>query len=250
MMASPVQSSRQAAEAVGGVDRSYAMTEQNEISFWANEREDADHLVLLHHYSRRVPANIQWCGVAYGKGGLFGNKGNPLAAIFFSIPPTRWAEEVWELSRLVRVPDSCFPLTRLVSWACKAVRTISPGLLVSFADSTHKHHGGIYQAASWHYHGKRDSNMDGLVVNGEFVPGRSCNSAWGTRSPCKLKEIFPSYEIEPHYDEGKHLYWRSLNREGQRKAERLGLVSSPYPKPGRQGTDLCTLIEADLPRTP
>jgi hypothetical protein len=73
--------------------------------------------------------------------------------------------------------------------------------------------------------------MDGVFIDGTFVPGRSCNARYGTQSPRQLAERLAGHTVEPHYDEGKHLYWRALNREGKRKAERLGLKSLAYPKP-------------------
>ena len=34
----------------------------------------------------------------------------------------------------------------------------------------------------------------------------------------------PHKSIEPHFDDGKHLYWKALGRNGERKAQRLGLL--------------------------
>ena len=188
-------------------------------------------LVRDHHYSGRLPANIQHCYAIRRLGGLFGDTGEPIAGIIFSIPPTRWSEEVLELSRLVRTPECDVPLTKLISFAQPWLREAGWALTVSFADWTQKHHGGIYQAAGWFYAGMREKRMDGLVIDGAFKPGRSCNSAWGTRSPSKLRDILTQAEIEPHYDEGKHLYWRPIIVAGQTKAKRLGLQRLPYPKP-------------------
>ena len=186
-------------------------------------------LVKAHHYSKRAAGNVQLAAVWHADGGLFGDYGEAVAAVTFSIPPTRWAEEVWELSRLVRVPDFKAALTGLIAQACKAAKAAGAHLLVSFADRTAGHHGGIYQAASWNYHGERSPAMDGCTIAGRFVPGRTCNSTWGTRSPAKLRA--KGIEAEPHYDAGKHLYWRALTKEGAARATRLGLVSTPYPKP-------------------
>ena len=36
---------------------------------------------------------------------------------------------------------------------------------------------------------------------------------------------------EPHFDTGKHVYWRALTKTGRRQAEALGLRSCAYPKP-------------------
>lgn len=195
------------------------------------EQDEVWPLIRDHHYSRRLPANIQHCYAARQHGGLFGDTGEIVAAIVFSIPPTKWAEEVIELSRLVRRPDYPEPLTRLISFATLWLKRSGWNLAVSFADWTQRHHGGIYQAADWRFHGLRSPAMDGLVIDGVFKPGRSCNSAFGTRSPDKLRDILTQSEIEPHYDEGKYLYWKPLNVSGKTKARRLDLKSLPYPKP-------------------
>ena len=138
--------------------------------------------------------------------------------------------EVIELIRLVRTPECDAPLSGLVSETTRWVRRLKVcDLVVSFADATVGHHGGIYQAASWIYHGQRERRMDGVVIGGKFVPGRMANNAYGTRSPAKLNER--GIDAVPHYDDGKHLYWRALNRSGRQKAKRLGLLSMPYPKP-------------------
>ena len=67
------------------------------------------------------------------------------------------------------------------------------------------------------------------MVGGAFVPGRSGNALWGTRSPAKLKA--KGIDAEPHYDKGKHLYWRALDRYGRKTAQLLELRDLPYPKP-------------------
>lgn len=201
------------------------------VSYAGAEPHEVWPLVRDFHYSKRMPSNIQRCYVALGEGGLFGDRGDVLAAIIFSIPPTRWAEDVLELSRLVRAPTFDRPLTQLISFGVSRLRRAKVPLVVSFADQTQGHHGGIYQAAGWHYDGQRERRMDGLFVNGTFIPGRSCNSRWGTRSPSKLQEKLPAASIEAHYDEGKRLYWVAPTIAGRSKARRLGLKSKPYPKP-------------------
>lgn len=195
------------------------------------EPHEISSLVKAFHYSRRMPSNIQHCYAIREEGGLFGDTGAPVAGIIFAIPPTRWSEEVLELARLVRDPICTIPLTQLIAFAIKQLKRNGWDLLVSFADWTQKHHGGIYQAAGWNYNGLREATMDGLVINGTFVPGRSCNSNYGTRSPTLLRERLPDHEVNPHYDEGKHLYWKALTKVGVKRADRLGLQSLPYPKP-------------------
>ena len=193
------------------------------------KNSQADALVVQFHYSKRPPANVQQVVTWHEDGGLFGGDGIAIAACYFSIPPTRWSEDVLELSRLVRRPECSVPLTGLIAQACRLIRN-KIDLVVSFADKTQHHHGGIYQAASWNYAGARERACDGVIISGTFHPGRSCNSVWGTRSPEKLAKIL-GQRVTPHYDEGKHCYWRALQKTGAAKAQRLGLTCVPYPKP-------------------
>lgn len=195
--------------------------------FRSGQWDDACALVERFHYSRRVPSNVQFVGTLHEDGGLFGDSGVVVAAAFFSIPPTRWSEPVLELSRLVR-GDSQAPLSSLISQSAAMLKARGERLVVSFADKTQGHFGGVYQACSWLYAGARDRRMDGVIVNGVFVPGRSANSRWGTQSPRKLAEM--GIEALPHYDEGKHLYYMPLGVAGKTRAKRLGLSPRPYPK--------------------
>lgn len=194
-------------------------------------KQDAEFLVNRWHYSHRMPSNIQLITTWHLQGGLFGDCGKAVAGCIFSIPPTRWGEPVVELSRLVRSDDCIEPLTGLIAIAVKRLRMMGVDLVVSFADYTVGHHGGIYQAASWNYHGKRERRMDGVMLGQTFIPGKSCNNLYGTQSPQKLVERFPQWDIAPHYDEGKFLYWKALRKSGISKAKRLNLSSKDYPKP-------------------
>jgi hypothetical protein len=203
--------------------------------FLIGQVEEAKRLVMSFHYSRRFPANIQFIGSWHNNGGLFGDQGNAVGTAIFSIPPTRWKEEVLELSRLVRDDNVEVNLSGLISKCCKEIKKSRRfDLVVSFADFTQGHHGGIYQSCSWNFAGKRGKRMDGLIINNKFFPGRTCNSVWGTRSPNRIKDVLRTHTIEPHFDEGKYLYWKAINRNGLKKAELLGLKSLPYPKPTRQ----------------
>ncbi len=194
--------------------------------FRDSQWDDACELVEKHHYSKRVPANVQFVGSLHEPGGLFGDCGEIVAACFFSIPPTRWSEPVLELSRLVRAEQKV-PLSSLISQSARVLKKRGERLLVSFADRTQGHFGGVYQSASWLYAGCRERRMDGVIWKGEFVPGRSANSRWGTQSPTRLSTM--GIQVSPHYDEGKHIYFRHLCVAGKSSAKRLGLLSKPYP---------------------
>ena len=200
------------------------------LLFAMNMLDEAASLVRQFHYSKRPAANVQAVGTWHMPDGLLGLPGTCIAACCFSIPPTRWTEEVIELSRLVRTPDSAPPLTQLIRLTLARLPQ-QFDLAVSFADKTQGHVGYVYQAAGWKYSGARERCMDGVVIEGKFYAGRSCNSTWGTRSPSKLAALL-RVAVEPHYDEGKHLYWKAVRASGAAKAERLGLQSLAYPKGG------------------
>jgi len=170
-----------------------------------------------------MPANIQQVGTIHLPGGLFGDFGECIGAIIFSIPPTRWTEDILELSRMVRHSDFKFPLSCFIALSCNWLRKSGADLVISFADPTYGHSGVVYKAAGWSYFGQRKASMDGVLINGTFVPGRSCNSKWGTRSPTKLAAMLRT-EVHPSFDLGKHLFWKSLGKKGSAKAQRLGLL--------------------------
>lgn len=196
--------------------------------FVVGRNKISDMLVVNFHYSGYIPSNIQYC-VTLERNEI------PIASIFYSIPATRWSENVLELCRLVR-DETVSPkpiLTQLISESIKQIRRDKKfDLLISFADSTHNHRGGIYQAASWNYHALRKPSHDGFIIDGEFVPRRTCNHRWNTSSRVKLPQILIplGHTCVPHFDNGKHLYWKPLDNNGKRKAERLGLKSNLYPK--------------------
>lgn len=197
------------------------------LHFWHDEPRFAQELVERFHYSRRWPSNVQSVTVAHVSGGLFGNKGDAVGAVVFTIPGTRWRVPVWELARLVR-GEQPIALSALVAAGVRRCRKQGAHLLVSFADRTHGHHGGIYQACGWRYAGVRDRRMDGVMYQGRFIGGRAANHKWGTQSPKKLAEM--GVVVEPHYDEGKHLYFLALTSTGREWSQTLGLTEQSYPK--------------------
>lgn len=197
---------------------------------------EADNLVIEYHYSHYIPSNIQFCTSLLREGAF-------IASVFYSIPATRWSEVgILELCRLVR-DEGVIPkpiLTSLISHSIKEIKQSKKfDLLVSFADSTHQHHGGIYQASSWNYYTLRRPSHDGFIIEGKFIPRRTCNHRWGTSSRVKLPEILSKQGIDciPHFDEGKYLYWKALTKGGELKANRLGLEKNPYPKPNKSTFD-------------
>ncbi len=200
------------------------------LHFHLGDIDAAKYLVQTHHYSGLMPPATKVVGTWHEDGGLFGDSGPAVAACVFGIPAARWSIPVLELVRLVRTPECDAQLSGLVAATVRWVKSKGEAdLVVSMADSTQDHHGGIYQACSWNYNGQRPSRMDGVTVNGKFMAGRAANHAFGTRSPTKLQAA--GVDAVAHFDTGKHLYWKSLTKAGKRQAHALGLQCNPYPKP-------------------
>lgn len=207
--------------------------------FRLGQFEDVNDLVEKCHYTHRkllkVFVLLTVSVHADGGYGFWGHGRKAKAGCFFCTPPTRWSEPVIELLRMVRVESyEGPPLSQLVSFGLMWLRKKKLGdLVVSFADPSFGHHGGIYQACSWNYGGVKAGGIDGYQIGRRFVPRRTCYHLYGTSSYSKLVDIFryKFVEVVPHYDPGKHFYWKALTEPGTQKAARLGLEYLAYPKP-------------------
>jgi len=131
--------------------------------------KDAIDLILKYHYSHRLPSIPMIVLTQY-------REEQAIACIVFNIPATRWSEPVLELGRLVRREETNPKpiLTKLISYGLKSCKGKGYDLVISYADSTFNHHGGIYQAASWNFHQLRKPQHDGWIIDGEFTPRRTC----------------------------------------------------------------------------
>ena len=119
------------------------------------------------------------------------------------------------------------PVSKMVAIALRMLKSQSPGmrLVVSYADSTQNHHGGIYQATGWVYTGLCAFD-GGIRLNGEVVHRRSLNSLYGTSDINFIRaKIDPRAEMVT--GTGKHKYLYPLDEDVRRAVESL---RKPYPK--------------------
>lgn len=192
---------------------------------------DAWPLIRDYHYSCLLPANKV---VTFG---AFEN--DRLIAVALFGRPFGWKQKVIELTRLVREPSSNIILSKFLSVCCKLLKQIPDcHLLVSYADPQQGHHGGIYQASGFLYGGQgaRSTNgnkngFDGYIVDGIFVPWRTCVKRYGVASLKKLKTLLPNQQVVARRRPLKHLYWRALDERGSQQAIASSLLSLPFPKP-------------------
>jgi hypothetical protein len=130
------------------------------------------------------------------------------------------------------------PVTQIVAQTLKQLRQTNPGmrLVVSFADPSEGHHGGIYQAGGWVYTGDSSPTTEVLYK------GR-----W-----CHIRSLYPpSFDVQkrgrntPEYRhaeqlratlptrraQGKHRYVMPLDKAMRRRITPLAL---PFPQPAEQ----------------
>ena len=129
--------------------------------------------------------------------------------------------ECVELTRIA-LRDHATPVSKIIARAIKMLKQQSPGLrlLVSYADTGHGHHGGIYQATNWIYEGYFDGEKS-VIVNGRLMHRRQAYSLYGTTRPVGSINLSAS---------GKHKYLFPLDDEMRAK---IAPLAKPYPKSTR-----------------
>lgn len=192
-------------------------------------------LIRDYHYSEREPSAIIHAFAWREPGGLFGDTGAVRAGVTYSQPVSRnLPKTALELSRLIRDDGFYKPLSQFVAWTLRWLRQNDDrDFVLSYADSTRGHHGGIYQATNFIYCGTTDRRHIGFNdVNGLFVHCRQCNHRFGTSSQDEIMRIKPGWS--PIYGEPKHLYIFPLHMKWKKIAATYGWESLPYPKPALQ----------------
>ena len=189
-------------------------------------------LVRDYHYSERMAGLVRHAFAWRENGGLFGDTGRPLAGVIYSQPVNRnFPPASAELSRLVRRDDFGGRLSELVSWSLRWLRGNTPTpFVLSYADSTQGHHGGIYQACGFVYVGATSPGHIGFnCPDGTFVHGRNCNTRFGTRSVEAIAKFRPDWV--PVYGKPKHLYIFPLRQKWGTISRKYGWEAMAYPKP-------------------
>jgi len=174
-------------------------------------RDEAARTIRQQHYTASVPSGKS-VYVRFGS-----------AIVIWSIPANMnigrflfgWDAKVWELSRLW-APDGHERnlLTRAIAAAVRVIKKMErPIALVSYADPNAGHHGGVYRAASWYYHGQSDETRAYRDRNGQIVARRKFHS--GSRGLRKA-EIEALGFVELRLP-GKHRFVRPLTNRAKRE---------------------------------
>lgn len=125
--------------------------------------------------------------------------------------------ECCELTRIA-IKNHKTPVSKIMMICIKFFKKRNPGikLIVSFADPSQGHHGGVYQATNWIYTGKTPPAKFGLL-NGKIIHPRTIQ----TMSLEKRKKL--SYVLK----EGKYRYLFPLDESTRKLVEVLRIK---YPK--------------------
>lgn len=189
----------------------------------------AKYAVENWHYSKRMPMPPLVMVGAWEDGAfigcvVFARGANMNIGAPYGLDQTNCAE-------LVRVAlhRHSAPVTRIVSIAARFLRRNSPGLrlIVSYADPSEGHHGGIYQGGNWIYVG-RSSEATEFLHEGRWKHQREVTavSFASTGSPGSGKAQNLS-ALEKRRKPGKHKYLMPLDDEMRSRVEPL---AKPYPK--------------------
>lgn len=190
--------------------------------------EAAKYAVTHWHYSKTMPKsklvkigvweNRQFVGVVIYGAGATPEIGKP-----YGLNQT----QVCELVR-VALTNHKSPVSKIVAISLKILKKGYPGLrvVVSFADTSKGHHGGIYQAGNWILTGSEEYHA--YKVLGEIVHPRVCHLRYGKGGqsiPWLRANVDP--KAERIANGIKHKYVMPLDNEMR---ARILPLAKPYPK--------------------
>lgn len=117
-------------------------------------------------------------------------------------------------------------VSRIVSLAIKFLRQSNPKLrlIVSFADQSQGHHGGIYQAGNWIYNG-RGMSAKFYMIRGKLTHPRSIGAKGMAQNINGARRIDPNATVVDV--PGKHRYLMPLDADMK---TRIIHLAKPYPK--------------------
>lgn len=204
---------------------------------WATH-EAAKYACVNWHYSGSVPVPPLvkvgvWESGAYIGVVMFSRGANNNLLKPFGLSQV----EGCELTR-VALSKHVAPVSRIVSLAIRFLRRNSPNLqlVVSFADPTEGHHGGIYQAGNWIYTGLQSSSTEYLAPDGKQWHGRMVSKTGLAQVHGRTRSVWRHDQCTPIERPGKHRYLMPLDADMR---ERILPLAKPYPKRAKQAmTDI------------
>jgi hypothetical protein len=191
---------------------------------WATH-EAAKFACLNWHYSKTLPVgkmvkvgaweNGKFIGVVLFSWGANKSLGSPYSLKM---------EECCELVRIALTSHHA-PVSKITALAIRFLKKQSPGirLIVSFADPSEGHHGGIYQAGNWIYSGTCSPSFE-YRLNGDRLNKRAFTGNQFGKIGSKSNVPFGAVKV---FIQGKHRYLMPLDKQ---RTDKIKPLSKPYPK--------------------
>lgn len=207
---------------------------------WCSHKA-AEYACKNWHYSRCMPAGSTvkigvWEGKRFIGVVIFSRGATPEIGSPYGLKQT----EICELTRVALCQHKT-SVSRILSVAIRLLISISPNLrlVVSFADTSQGHHGGIYQANGWLFAGTTDTHA--YFVNGRTWHPKSLHGKYGKggQSIPWLRNNVASQAARVVAGK-KHRYLMPLDSEIRKQIEPL---RKPYPKRVKQA------MEGDQPNS-
>ncbi len=185
------------------------------------------------HYSKSVPVpplvkigvweNSRFVGVVIFSRGANNNLLKP-----FYISQT----EGCELTRIA-LTSHASAVSRIVRLAIMFLKKNSPNLrlIVSFADPSEGHHGGVYQAGNWVYTGQQPPTIEYIAPDGKQWHGRMVSKDGKIKVQGVYRKCWRYDQCIPIQKSGKHRYLMPLDNEMRNQ---VSLLAKPYPKRPKQ----------------
>jgi hypothetical protein len=148
---------------------------------------------------------------------VFGHGANPQIGSPFGLT----INQCVELTRIALKSSHASPVSRIVRLALKFLKESQPGvrLVVSYADQSQGHHGGVYQAGNWIYIGSM-KGVPSLRFMGKVWHAKALRTSYPG-----LKHSDPRVEKVPAGD--KHKYLMPLD---DAMRAQIAPLAKPYPK--------------------
>lgn len=137
-----------------------------------------------------------------------------------------------ELTR-VALSDHKTPVSRIIKLALMFLKKNSADLklVVSFADPSEGHHGGVYQAGNWIYTGKQPPTTEYIAPDGKQWHGRMVSKDGKIKVQGKYRKCWRTDQCIPVIKQGKHRYLMPLNSV---MAEKVSCLAKSYPKRAKE----------------
>jgi hypothetical protein len=192
-------------------------------------------MVERYHYAHRVPSVVAAVGM-YVDDVLAGciTYGISASSNVHKCCGDNWQPHSLELNRLYihdwagRNSESW-----LIGQSFKVLRDRWPSycVLISYADTAHGHHGGIYRATNWLYTGfSCNGGCEGFQVGRETIHSKEMNNRLGSHAVSVVQRAYPG--AIPIRRSPKHRYVQFLGDKRRKRELRAALKWPvlPYPK--------------------